>query len=65
VYVGSSADRFEDALLRAITRFYKENRDLYEAKEEVDFLIVRAEAHAVIENPPRVGDYKVVVSPKR
>jgi hypothetical protein len=49
----------------AITRFYKDNPDLYRDKVEVDFDLVRAEVHAIVENPPRVTDYKVVVGPKR
>jgi hypothetical protein len=64
-YLGSSPDSFEDAVLMAITRFYKDNPDLYRDKVEVDFDLVRAEVHAIVENPPRVTDYKVVVGPKR
>jgi hypothetical protein len=66
-YLGISQRSIDEALLRAVTRFYAEDPDgkkLYEAGDGVDLDIVLAEVRAEVVNPPRVGDYKVAVSPK-
>ncbi|HEY7730558.1 MAG TPA: hypothetical protein VH950_06620 [Gaiellaceae bacterium] len=63
-YLGSAL-HFEDAVLSAIMRFYKDNPDKYTSGAKQSFDILRAEVHAEVVNPPRVTDYKVVVGPKR
>jgi hypothetical protein len=66
-YVGSSQRSFDEALLRAITRYYAEDPDgqkLYAEGKGADLDIVLAEVRAEVVNPPRVGDYKIAVSPK-
>jgi hypothetical protein len=66
-YVGRSERSIDEALLRGITRYYNEDpdgRQLYAEGASVDLDIVLAEVRAEVVNPPRVGDYKIGVSPK-
>jgi flavin-binding protein dodecin len=61
--VGTSSESFDDAIQRAINRFYKENPDLYFERVEVDFVIVQKKFRAVIVNPPAIGEYQITVVP--
>jgi hypothetical protein len=66
-YLGSSQRSIDEALLRAVTLYYAKDpkgQELYAAGEGVDLDVVLAEVRAEVVNPPRVGDYKVAVSPK-
>jgi hypothetical protein len=70
--MGRSERSFEEALLRAVNRYYKDDeqaRDKYERGVSGDEIaaeleIVVHEVKAVVVNPPRVGDYKVGVIKK-